>query len=64
MRNFDVRVTWGIPGSGLSRTAVIKVTASTVEVALSVARRSVRFEGIPEGAMIRSMTMLRIGEDE
>jgi hypothetical protein len=54
-KNFDVKVTWGLPGSSLSRTTVVKTMATTEEIALSVAKRSVRFEHIPKEAEIRSV---------
>lgn len=57
MRNFDVRVTWGMPDSGLTRTTVVKVAASTEELALAVARRSARFEGVPPEAETRTTTI-------
>jgi hypothetical protein len=57
VRDFDVRVSWGLPGSGLTRVTIVRVMASTEEIALSVARRSARFEGIPEWAKIREVKL-------
>jgi hypothetical protein len=57
MRDFDVRVTWGLPGSVLTRTTIVRVMATTEDIAISVARRSTRFEGIPKWAKIKEVKL-------
>jgi hypothetical protein len=60
MRGFDVRVTWSAVSGSFARThtTVVKVQASTEELALSVARRSVRFEpSIPKDAEVRNIEL-------
>jgi hypothetical protein len=56
MTNFDVRVKWGMPGSRLTRTTIIKTIASTEEIAISVARRSAHYY-IPREAEIREVRL-------
>lgn len=54
---FDVKVVWGMPGSDLTRSSIIKTWASTEQIALSIARQSVQYE-IHKNAVIRSLTIV------